>query len=115
MSRHNRRRTRASHRNASPLTQPLTFGLPDIVSVALPSSCQHVATTSSSQMSPKRHDISARHWHNRYIAWLARERRHREEREKLMEDQKRIFGGENEEEDTDGLCSSMMEYFVGYV
>lgn len=30
-----------------------------------------------------------------------------------MVEQKRIFGGEIDEEDTDGLCSNMMGYFVG--
>ena len=61
----------------------------------------------------KRNDLSARHWHNRYVLWRARERKQREEAEKLLAERKRIFGGENEEEDNDGLCSNMMEYFVG--
>lgn len=113
MSRHNRRRTRSSHRNINRLPQFPTFELPDLGSVALPSDCQHKTATGLSRGNPKRNDLSARHWHNRYIAWLAREAKQREEREKLLAEQKRIFGGENEEEDSDGLCSNMMEYFVG--
>lgn len=58
-------------------------------------------------------DISARHWHNRYMAWQNREKRQREERKKLMEERKRIFGGESDENDEDDICSKMMEYFNG--
>lgn len=68
----------------------------------------------SRQANPKRNDLSARHWHNRYTAWQTRERRQREEREALLAEQKRIFGGETEEDvDEDGLCSNMLEYFIG--
>ncbi|KAL8953101.1 MAG: hypothetical protein Q9222_001039 [Ikaeria aurantiellina] len=70
-------------------------------------------TTLSTPASIRRNDLTARHWHNRYIAWQARDRRQREEREKLLAEQRRIFGGENEDGDEDGLCSSMMEYFAG--
>lgn len=61
----------------------------------------------------KRSDLSARHWHNRYMAWQARERRQKEERDRLLTEQRRIFGGESGEEDDNGLCSNMMQYFVG--
>ena len=47
------------------------------------------------------------------MAWQARERRQRGEREKLLAAQRRIFGGETGEEDEHGLCSAMMDYFVG--
>lgn len=59
-------------------------------------------------------DVTARHWHNRFIAWKARERRQKEEEKKLEEDRKRIFGGEGDESDEDGwLCGLMMEVFDG--
>lgn len=59
-------------------------------------------------------DLTARHWHNRFIAWKARERRQKEEERKLEEDRKRIFGGEGNESDEDGwLCGLMMEVFDG--
>ncbi|CAL8574292.1 hypothetical protein XPA_000257 [Xanthoria parietina] len=96
MSRHNRRRTRASHRWSSPLPPFPTFELPDLGPVALPSDSQHKIAIGLPRGNPTRNDLIARHWHNRYIAWL-----------------KRIFGGEIDEEDTDGLCSNMMGYFVG--
>ncbi|KAL8761908.1 MAG: hypothetical protein Q9184_002012 [Pyrenodesmia sp. 2 TL-2023] len=68
---------------------------------------------SSLQGKAKRSDLFTRHWHNRYVAWQIRERRQREEQEKLSAEQQRIFGGEPEERDEDGLCCNMMEYFVG--
>lgn len=113
MSRHNRRRTRASHRLSSPLPPFPTFELPDLGSVALPSDSQYKIAIGLPRGNPKRNDLIARHWHNRYIAWLVREANQREERKQLMVEQKRIFGGEIDEEDIDGLCSNMMGYFVG--
>ncbi|KAI4233172.1 MAG: hypothetical protein LQ349_004574 [Xanthoria aureola] len=113
MSRHNRRRTRANHRLSSALPPFPTFELSNLGSVALPSDSQHKTAIGLPRGNPKRHDLIARHWHNRYIAWLVREANQREEREQLMVEQKRIFGGEIDEEDTDGLCSNMMGYFVG--
>jgi len=57
--------------------------------------------------------LSARHWHNRYLAWQARERKQREERERLKAEQKRIFGGDSQDgDDEDGLCCRMMDFFV---
>lgn len=46
------------------------------------------------------------------MAWQARARRQSEERERLLAEQRRIFGGESEEDDEDGLCWNMMDYFV---
>ena len=61
----------------------------------------------------RRNDLSARHWHNRYLAWQSRERRQREEREQLKEEQQRIFGGDSQDgDDDDNLCSKMMDFFV---
>lgn len=119
MSRHNRRRTRASHRNHPPFSnQSTSFELPEPgypVSHSY-SEPNHISpTTGPKRSTPKRNDLSARLWHNRYLAWQTRERRQREERERLLAEQRRIFGGEAEEEgdDDEGLCSNMMEYFVG--
>ena len=59
----------------------------------------------------RRHDLTARHWQNRWVAWQARENRQQEERAKLDSEQRRIFGGENEEGDEFGLCARMLEFF----
>ena len=61
----------------------------------------------------RRGDASAQHWHNRFMAWKNREKRQREERQKLMEERTRLFGGDNEEPDEGDLCSKMLEYFEG--
>lgn len=114
MSRHNRRRTRASHRNAADASSPsATFDLPDLGLKGTRSNAKAVSFMGPSRGSTKRNELSARHWHNRYLAWQTRERRQREEREKLLAEQTRIFGGEQGEDDADGLCSNMLEYFVG--
>ena len=65
----------------------------------------------TNQNNSRKNDLSARHWHNRYLAWQVRERRQAEERQKLEAEQRRIFGGESGERDEDGLCKSMMEFF----
>ncbi|KAL9639531.1 MAG: hypothetical protein Q9204_001049 [Flavoplaca sp. TL-2023a] len=109
MSRHNRRRTRVTNRNFNPLPQCSTFGFCDLASVALRSDHQRIIAPCSLRGVSKRNDLSARHWHNRYVLWRAWERKQREAAEKLLAERKRIFGGENEEEDDDGLCSNMME------
>ena len=58
-------------------------------------------------------DVAARHWHNRYMAWQVRERKQKEEQDKLEVEQRRIFGGDPGEGDDEGLCSRMLEYFGG--
>lgn len=60
----------------------------------------------------RRNDLSAKHWHNRYLAWQVRVRKQKEESERLKEERKRIFGGDGNEAEDDGLCSRMMDYFV---
>ncbi len=105
MSRHNRRRTRgkASH----PHLQNDGFELPSL-------STETPNPKLSIPRHPRRNELSARHWHNRFLAWQARERKQREERERLEEEQKWIFGGDSQDgDDDDGLCTKMMEYFVG--
>lgn len=103
MSRHNRRRTRGEHK-ASASRQYDGFELP---SSADPSDPKPPAVRH-----PRRNDLSAKHWHNRYLAWQARERKQKDECERLMQERKRIFGGDGNEEEDDGLCSKMMDYFV---
>lgn len=62
--------------------------------------------------------LSARHWHNRYMAWQARERRQREEQANLEAEKRRIFGTPDNGHSTfsgedDELCTKMLEYFGG--
>ncbi|MCJ1329523.1 hypothetical protein MMC10_006203 [Thelotrema lepadinum] len=61
-----------------------------------------------------RNGPTARHWHNRYMAWQARERRQREEKASLEAEKKRIFGDVDDGSGEDEiLCEKMLEYFVG--
>ena len=103
MSRHNRRRTRGGHK-ATASRQHDAFELP---SPPEPSESQLPTARH-----PRRNDLSAKHWHNRYLAWQARERRQKEECERLEVERNRIFGGDGSDGEDDGLCSRMMEYFV---
>ncbi|MCJ1482906.1 hypothetical protein MMC06_003072 [Schaereria dolodes] len=128
MSRHNRRRTRGhtpksalsfsssselSFPNSSSSCTPYTY----ISSNALNSNNNGNSITSALQrghQARQRTDLTVRHWHNRYLAWQSRERGQREERAKLEAERRRIFGGEEgDEEDDEGLCGAMMEYFGG--
>lgn len=109
MSRHNRRRHRTGHKASYAGSQSNGFELPLLA-----------AETPESKLSMPRylkrsHDLSARHWHNRFLAWQSRERKQGEERERLLKEQKRIFGGDSQDGDgdDDGLCTKMMDYFVG--
>ncbi|KAL2053226.1 hypothetical protein ABVK25_006551 [Lepraria finkii] len=112
MSRHNRRHTRG-HKVSHPDHQFQSD------SFAIPSLSTHLTTNSDPKLSLPRHprrnnDVSARHWHNRYLAWQARERKQKEERERLEEEQRRIFGGDGlDAADDEGLCGRMMDYFTG--
>lgn len=103
MSRHNRRRTRGGHTPFAPC-QYDTFEPPSSVnpSHTQPPTVRHA----------RRNDFSAKHWHNRYLAWQARERKEKAESERVKEERKRIFGGDGNEAEDDGLCSRMMDYFV---
>ncbi len=59
-------------------------------------------------------ELTAQHWHNRYISWQNRERQQRQEQNaaaKLEADQCRLFGGEPG--DDVSLCYKMLEYFGG--
>ncbi|KAL8872565.1 MAG: hypothetical protein Q9174_001823 [Haloplaca sp. 1 TL-2023] len=103
MSRHNRRRGRANHRNSPPSSQLARFELPSATVSADFSESKPLSPTGIVRARPKKNDLSARHWHNRYMAWQTRERRQKEERDSLMAEQRRIFGGESGEDDEEGL------------
>ena len=116
MSRHNRRRTRGHKASQNEFqSDSNSFALPTFSSS---SSRPDSNSSSNPKLSTPRHlrrnDVSARHWHNRYLAWQARERKQKEECERLKEEQRRIFGGDSQDaDDDDGLCTRMMDYFVG--
>lgn len=113
MSRHNRRRTRASHRKQPAFTQFTTSGFRKLGAVTVHLEPIQLHFCGSKQANAHRTELSAQHWHSRYIAWQRHDRRQREEPERLLAEQRRIFGGEMEEGDEDGLCSNMMAYFIG--
>ena len=54
-------------------------------------------------------ELTAKHWHNRYVAWQVRDEQGRDERARVEAEQQRICGGEVG--DDVGLCYQMMEYF----
>ena len=123
MSKHNRRRTRGGAK-----TSPARNGSSDIDSFELPplseplepDSPHRHAGRSVTHLHPRHSTLSASHWSNRYQAWQARERRQKEEREKLARERVWVFGGvsgvddegSGGEEDEE-LCGRMMEYFRG--
>ncbi|KAL8991531.1 MAG: hypothetical protein Q9177_000068 [Variospora cf. flavescens] len=112
MSRHNRRRTRASHRKQPAFTQFTTSGFRKLGAVTVHLEPIQLPFCGPKRANPHRTELSAQHWHSRYIAWQRHDRRQREEPERLLAEQRRIFGGEveegDEEGDEDGLCSNMM-------
>ena len=103
MGRRNRRRTRGGHK-VSTSCQHDAF--------ELPSSADPSDSKLPTVRHPRRNEFSAKHWHNRYLAWQVRERKQNEECERLKEERKRIFGGDSNDGEDDGLCSRMMDYFV---
>ncbi len=103
MSRHNRRRTRSG---------PKIFTSSQCDACEPPSCTVPLESKPPNTRHPRRGDLSAKTWHNRYHVWQARERKQKEECERLEEDRKRIFGGDGNDDEDDGLCSRMMDYFV---
>lgn len=101
MSRHNRRRTRIRHKahTASNFESPAhcKAGYPEVT----------LSAVSLQDFIHSRY-IATTHCHSAQIAWQDLETRQREERQR-----KRIFGGESDEGDEDGICSRMMEFFNG--
>ena len=118
MSKHNRRRGRGG-RGAANNNLPNRFDmmpqLPQLFPFSSSSSSSPNATTfEQSKPSPKRvNDLSALHWRNRYLAWKRREDRQFQERQRLKEEQRRIFGGEGEGEEDEELCERMLDVFSG--
>ena len=111
MSRHHRRRTRGSQRVSTilfrhdGLTSPTNHQLAESASPGFSSPLTRTIS--------RRNDVTARHWFNRYVVWQNRDRKQCEERDKLLLEQRRIFGGESDEGDEDGLCSRMLEFYGG--
>lgn len=106
MSRHNRRRTRIGQKVPFSTCQANSFG-----------STFTLAETLEPRFPASRHascyGVSAKLWHNRYNAWQVREKKQREERESLKQDQRRIFGGDSQDgDDEDALCKNMLDFFV---
>ena len=118
MSRHNRRRTRTARNKApsSPLVPSSSASSSSSSSSYYPLSTFQSTTNTTFSSHPRRtsrsNDLAALHWHNRYQAWQNRDRRQREERVRLEAEKVKLFGGvAGEEDDNDGLCIRMMEYF----
>lgn len=103
MSRHNRRRTRGGHKVLSSCQHD---------AFERPSSAYHSESKIPDAKDARRSDPSAKHWHHRYQAWQPRECKQRKEWMRLKEERNRIFGGDSNDGEDDGLCSKMMDYFV---
>ena len=103
MSRHNRRRTRAGHK----VSTSGHYEAFELLSFADTSESKPLTARY-----PRRSDLAAQHWRNGYLAWQSRERKQKVEYEKLREERNRIFGGDGNDGEGDGLCSRMMDYFV---
>ena len=100
MSRHNRRRTRGGHKVLTSC-QHEAFERP-----LGPSSADH-----SESKDPDAKDVQ-QYWHHRYQARQPRESKPRKAWGRLQEERNRIFGGDSNDGEDDGLCSEMMDYFV---
>ncbi len=100
MSRHNRRRSRGGSKFATSQYTRDDFEVHSILPAEAPAA-PHT----------RQADLTARHWHNRYLAWQRRDQRQREEKAKIEAERQRKFGGEPG--DDDSLCYRMMEYFEG--
>ncbi len=109
MSRHNRRRVRLPKYIAQ--QEALRNNSVELLS---PSNVHPDKPSMARRPIPRKNDLTVRHWHNRFSAWQVREKRQKEEKEKLEADQRRIFGGESQDgDDAEFLCSHMMDYFAG--
>ena len=104
MSKHNRRRTRLrpSTRNNFHVTN---FELP-----ALPSPWS--SNLSYRQQRAESHESTALQWQSHFSARKRRETKLNKEKQCLKVEQRRLFGGDSQdEEDADDLCAKMLEYF----
>jgi len=125
MSRHNRRRTRGNHKQSF-LTQQshqlesseqanLAALDPFVFSTYPSASCPKAPSRPLWSPFTRGTTLSSRHWHNRYIAWQARNSRDFEEKQNAAADRQRIFGTVDGQEDgdADGLEEKMLHYFRG--
>ena len=103
MSRRNRRRTRGRHKVFTSY-QNEAFELPCSTN---PSESKLLDAGYAGQS-----DLCAKYWHNRYQAWQARLGPQKAEWERLKEKRRRIFGGDIDDDEDDGLCIKMMDYFM---
>ena len=103
MSRHNRRRTRVGPKTCTSY-QHATFALPSFVKPS--------ASKDSKARNPRRGNVPSTCWQNTHRLWQPREKKEKVEWERVEEERKRIFGGDGSEEEDDGLCRSMMDFFV---
>jgi len=140
MSRHNRRRTRGGHKhhahsissNSSDSSTASFSSSPPPLAPSWsfePWSCDNTQSSLqpviwSANYANQSAKLSARHWHNRYMDWQARERRQREEQARLEAEKQRIFGCldacqsrqsgiKDDEVDDEMLEEKMLEYFGG--
>ena len=109
MSRHNRRRVRLPRY----ISQQESLETRSCISHPYPDEASDKLLTAR-RSTPRRNDLTARHWHNRILAWQFREKRQRGEKHRLEAEKQRLFGGDSHDGvDADFLCGQMMEYFVG--
>ena len=103
MGRHNRRRTRGSPKTSSIRQDSLEFAV-------FPNGPQ--SYRAPTQRSPGQNDVSTRPWYNRHLAGQARENKQLQEQERLNKERRRLFGGDSDDAEDDGLCFRMMDYFA---
>ena len=103
MSRHNRRRTRIGSKTCTSYQHD---------TLALPSSVNPSAPKDLNARDLRRGDVSATRWHNEYRLWQSRAKKEKIDRERVEEERKRIFGGDDTDGEDDGLCWRMMDFFV---
>ena len=103
MSRHNRRRTRVGAK-ACDSSQHATF--------PLPLSVKPSASKDPNARHARRGDVFATRRHVPYHLWQAKEKKEKIEWERAKEEWKRIFGGDGDDGEDDGLCWRMMDFFV---
>ncbi|KAK4696426.1 hypothetical protein P7C71_g1475, partial [Lecanoromycetidae sp. Uapishka_2] len=109
MSRHNRRRVRLPQY----IAQQTALRNGSLGSYAPASEPPDKRSIPRGPLSRK-NDLFAKHWLNRLSAWQVREKRQKEEKEKLKAEQRRLFGGDSQDgEEAEFLCTQMMDFFVG--
>lgn len=105
MSKHNRRRTRRGHTAPHRHRQQPNFEIPVLN--------EHIGLSRVTQFQSRTlNDNPALRWQNRYQAWRRREERQAEEKQRLKEHQRWIFGGDSQDgDDSEDLCPRMLDFF----